>query len=76
MHSSRMRTAHSLTIVGGACPGGVPAWGVGGACLGAGGYLPREGVPAQVPAQGGGCLPRGGGGYLPRGVPAKGGGVM
>ena len=74
MHSSRMRTARTLTIGGGVylprgvclprrctCTGGVPAQGV---------YLPGgSGVPAQggVPVQGGTCpgrvyLP---GGYLP-----------
>ena len=57
MHSSRMPTARSLTIVGfglgGACPGGVPAWGgvpaQGGTCLGGAcpGGVPARGVPAH-----------------------------
>ena len=81
MHSSRMRTARLLSVLGGVptCQGGclageVPAKG-GGACL-----------PGGVPAcQGGKCLPGGllakggvacqGGACLPGGVPACQGGV-
>ena len=67
MHSSRMRTGHSLTVCcsllpggGGVClVGGVSAW--SGGCLpGLGGCLPGQGVSAWS----GGCLP-GLGGCLP-----------
>ena len=63
MHSSRMRTARTLTIVWG---GGVPTEG----------GVPAQGVPWGVPVQGGVpsqgvCLPMGAawgrGGYLSRG---------
>ena len=63
MHSSRMRTARSLTIVGGrgyllgmylpggACPGGgVPAQ--GGTCPGTGGTYPGGCLPREVSAWG------------------------
>ena len=62
MHSSRMRTAHLLTISQHALLGGVPAQGV---------YLPG-GVPAQVCTCQGGTCP--GGCTCPWGVPARGGG--
>ena len=72
-----MRTARSLTIIGGAC-WGVPARGGpgrgGGACL-VGTYLwvPTWGCLPGVPARGGSCLPREGGGLPREGVPAWGG---
>ena len=78
MHSSRMRTVHTLTVEGGGgyLPGGflprrVPAQGgtcPGGTCLG--------GVPARGVYLPGGCTCHGGctcwGGYWPGGVPAWG----
>ena len=49
MHSSRMRTARSLTIIG-TCPGGCLPWGA--ACPGGmpvhGGCLPGGGVPCDL----------------------------
>ena len=53
MHSSRIRTARTVTIRGGGC---LPAWGVcaqGDACLGA---PPQAGcLPGWAPVQGGAC---------------------
>ena len=61
MHSSRMRTACSLTIVGGVgvClpKGGVPAWGSvcpAGVCLGGGVACQVGCLPGWVSAGGGG----------------------
>ena len=67
MHSSRMRTGHSLTVCWSLLPGGGVS--APGGCLlpGAGGLL--QGVSAP-----GGCLLLGGG-SLPLGVSALGGGV-
>ena len=67
IHSSKMRTAHLLTVSQHALPGGVPAWGC--TCLGgvpAGGCICHGEVTAQlgVPAQGVYLCRRV---YLPRG---------
>ena len=61
MHSSRMRTAHLLTVSQHALPGGVPVEGV---------YLPRGGVPARGCTHPGGVPARGL--YLPRGCTCPG----
>ena len=65
MHSSRMRTGHSLTVWRGGglrAGGGSPCWG----CLHARGVSLPGGLPANggSPCQGGGLL---GGGVLPAG---------
>ena len=67
MHSSRMRTARTLTDWGGVCRGGVCQK---GGCLPEGGCLPGGGVGECLP---GGCLPGVGGGGVCRGVSARGG---